>query len=444
MTREIVHAVRNIARMPVLATVVIVSIAVGVGVNTAVFSWVQSLVLRPLPGVRDASAFLSVEPRAETGSYPGTSWPEFRDLRERLRSFSDLIASRAAPLNVGERGQVERAFGQLVSGNYFAALGLQPAIGRFIQPDEVVHAGSEPVVVISHNYWQTRFGGAAGALGRTIRVNDLPLTIIGVAPARFQGTVLSLTFDLWVPATLAPALLAGSLELEDRSLRGYSVLGRLQPGASRRQAQAELRETMTALARTFPETNAKIQGEVLPFWQATRGPQRMLVNGVVLLQAILLLLLLAVCGNTANLMLARASSRQREIGVRLALGAGPWRVAGSLLTENILLAAAGSALGVAVAAWGTEALRAAPIIGAVPVRFQTELDLVSVAFAAAIGVASGLLFGAAPAVRLARVDPQAALRAGDRTAARSGLRDALIGVEVALALLVLVAAALFL
>jgi predicted permease len=443
MGRDLRHAWRSIVRMPVVAAVVVVSLGVGIGVNTAVFSWIQAVVLRPLPGVSGASRFHLVEPRAETGSNPGVSWLEYRDLKERLRLMPDLLAFRIVPFNVGEIGRVERTFGLMVSGNYFSALGLRPALGRFILPDEVTRAGGEPVAVISHDYWQTRYGGAPAALGRTIRVNDRVVTIVGVTPERFQGTVLGLNFDLWVPATLAPELLAGSRELEDRSQRGYAVMGRLGPDTTREQAQAELVQAMRELAQAFPETNRNMTGEVLPFWQAPRGPQRMLAQALMMLQGIMLLLLLAVCGNTANLMLARASARQREIGVRLALGAGPWRVAGVLLTENLMLAVMGSALGVLIAVWGTEALRAVPLIGAFPIKFQTDLDGVSLAFAASLGILCGVIFGAAPAAQLARVDPQAALRSGSRNAGRSGLRNALMGVEVGLALVVLLAAALF-
>jgi predicted permease len=443
MMRDLRQAWRAIARMPVLAAVVIVSLGVGIGVNTTVFSWIQGVVLRPLPGVSGAASFHFIEPRTETGSYPGVSWLEYGDFKERLRSLPDLLAFRFVPLNVGETGRGERTYGLLVSGNYFSALGLRPALGRFIRPDEVARAGGEPVVVISHGYWQTRFAGSPGALGRTIRVNDRLLTIVGVAPERFQGTVLSLNFDLWVPATMAPPLQAGSRELEDRTLRAYSVMGKLAPHVTREHAQAELDQTMRDLAQAHPDSNRKMQGEVLPFWRALRGPPRMLAQALVTLQGIMLLLLLAVCGNTANLMLARASARQREIGVRLALGAGPWRVASALLTENLMLALLGAALAVPIAIWGTEALRAVPIITAFPIRFQTDVDAVSLAFAALLGIVCGLLFGIAPAAQLARVDPQAALRSGSRTAGRSRLRNVLMGVEVGLALVVLLAAALF-
>jgi predicted permease len=444
MINDLGHAWRSIVRMPVLATVVIVSLGVGIGVNTAVFSWVQTMFLRPLPGVADAGRMHLVEPRADTGSYPGASWLEYQDLKQRMRAFPDLFAFRMVPFNVGEPGHVERTFGELVSGNYFSALGLRPALGRFLRPDEATKAGGEPVVIVSHDFWQTRFSGDPGVLGRTIRVNERPLTIIGVAPSGFQGTVLMLKFDLWVPATFAPSLLAGSRELEDRSLRGYSVLGSLPRSTTPAQAQAELDHAMRELARTYPDTNAKVQGEIVPFWQAPRGPQRMLGRALLILQGLMLLLLLAVCGNTTNLMLARASVRQREVGTRLALGAGPWRIASLLLTESLMLALLGAVLGAAIAVWATDAMRAVPVIGAFPIRFQTSIDGGALAFATALGGLCGLLCGIAPALQIARVDPQSALRAGSRSAGRSPVRNALMAVQVGLALLVLIAAGLFL
>jgi predicted permease len=443
MMNDVRQAWRSIGNMPLLAAVIVISLGVGIGVNTAVFSWVQAVVLRPLPGVADAGSLHLVEPRADTGSYPGVSWLEYGDLRRRLGSFDDLLAFRMVPFNVGESGHVQRFFSLLVSANYFSALGARPALGRFFRPEEATSPGSEPVLVVSHEFWQTRFGGSATALGQTVRVNGLPLTIIGVAPEGFEGTVLALHFDLWAPATLAPALL-GSTELEDRALRGYQVTGRLRPHVSRAQAQAELDQTMQNLAIAYPDTNQKMHAEVLPFWQAPRGPQRLLAGAVVLLQGVMLLLLLAVCGNTANLMLARASARQREIGIRLAIGAGRLRVVSLLLTENLMLALLGAALGAVIAVWATNALHNVPVLGAFPVRFQTSLDALSVVFAIGLGLLCGLIFGVAPALQLARVDPQLALHAGARTAGRSGLRNALMGVEVGLALVVLLAAALFL
>jgi predicted permease len=429
--------------MPGLTAVVVVSLGIGIGVNTAVFSWIQARVLQPLPGVAGAAGFLLVEPRAQTGSYPGVSWLEYQDLQRRLGSIRELIAARMVPFNVGPAGRPERTFGMLVSGNYFSALGLKPALGRFLRPEEVERAGGDPVAVISHAFWQTRLAGAPGVIGETVRVNDTPLTIVGIAPAGFQGTVIGMSFDLWVPATLAPALIPGSGELELRSSRGYTATGILRPGATRAQAQVELNRAMEELARDYQQTNATIKGEILRFWQAPRGPQRFIVSALVGLQGVLLLLMVVVCGNTANLMLARASAREREMGVRMALGAGAARIASLVLMENLLLGLMGAGLGAAIAVWATKALRAVPIFFAFPVTLGSRIDPLSLAFAAIVGIGCGLTFGIPPVLQLARAHPHRSIRSGFHTARRSKLRDVLIAVEVALALVVLVVAGYF-
>src|SRR5690349_16849270 len=185
--RDVRHATRAILRMPGLAVVVIVSLAIGIGVNAAIFSWIQGLVFKPLPGVRDASAFQLIEPRSDIGAHVGTSWPEYRDLREQLTSFREIIAFKMVPLTLGESPRTVRGYGQLVSANYFTGLGLEPSLGRFPTPSEVSRPGVEPVVVISNGFWKTRYGAAPDVVGRRLRVNDQDLTIIGVAPPKFQG-----------------------------------------------------------------------------------------------------------------------------------------------------------------------------------------------------------------------------------------------------------------
>ncbi len=428
--------------MPVVSTVVVVSLAIGIGVNTVVFSWIQARILNPVPGVEDGRQLLLIEPKTEAGLYAGASWPEFKDLRATLQSFDGLVAARMAPLYVGPAGSVERLFGLLVSDNYFSALGIRPALGRFFAPAEVLHAGGAPVAVISHRLWKSHFRAAPDVIGRTVRINGRELTVIGVTRDEFQGTTVGLQFDAWLPATLAPIVAAGSTEIENRGVRGYQVIGQLKGSASRRQAQEEVTMVMRQLAGAYPATNAKVTGEVLRFTDSPRGPQRMLNTALAVLQAIMLLLLLAVCGNVANLMLARASARQKEMGIRLALGARPWRVASLLLTENVVLAVLGAALGAAFAIWGTQGLLVLPLTG-LPIRFQTSIDGVGLAFAMALGVACGLLAGAAPAMQLSRVDPQQAFRAGVASAGRSRLRHALMGAQVALAMIVLLVAGLF-
>ncbi len=438
------NAGRSISRMPGLAAVIVVSLAIGIGVNTTIFSWIQMILFEPMPAVRGAANFLLVEPRTETGGYPGASWLEYRDLQTQVPALRDIVASQMVPFNVGETGRTERTHGQLVSGNYFSALGLRPAIGRFIRPEEAERPGTEPVVVISYDYWQTRFRGAPDAVGKELRVNERNLIVIGVAPRDFQGTMVPLKFELWVPATMTPALLGGTRDLEDRSTRAFSLIGMLRPGATREEAQAEFRTAMAEFARNYPEASAGIGGEILTFWKAPRGPQRLLVSGLAILQGVTLLLLLAVCGNTANLMLARGSTRQREMAVRVALGAGRWRIVSLVLWENMLLAFLGAGLGAAMAVWGTTALRVAPMIGAFPILFPTRVDELTLAFAILLGAACGLIFSAAPVVHLIRLDPQDGLRSSSNTPPRSRTRKALMGVEVGLAMVVLIAAALFL
>jgi predicted permease len=357
-------------------------------------------------------------------------------LRERLGSFRELLAFRMLPLNFGEPGHEERVYAQLVSGNYFSALGLQPALGRFLRPEEATQPGGAPVAVISHAFWQNHFAADPDMLGRSLRVNDRLLTIIGVAPVDFQGTVVGLGFDLWVPATLAPVLLGGASELDNRDTRGYSLIGLLAPGASKAGAQVELSGAMEQLARMHPESNASISAEVLPFWRAPRGAPRFLLGALAVMQGFMLLVLLVVCANAANLLLARATVRRREIGVRLALGARPRQILRLFLVESLLLGILASALGVLVALWGTNALRAVPLPSGFPFKFQTDLETGGLLFAVLLGLGSALLFGLIPAVQSARTDSQLALRASRQGSGRSRMHGALVGIEVALALLV--------
>jgi predicted permease len=443
LVRDVRHGCRTLVRAPVLTIVIVISLGAGIGVNTTIFSWMQAMMVHPIPGVRGSSNFYLIETRTETNTYPGLSWLEYRDIREQLRGFQDLLAHRMAPVNIGERGQDERAYALLVSGNYFSVLGLQPALGRFLHPDEVSRPGGAPVVVISHGYWQAHFAGSSSAVGQTLRVNDRILTIVGVAPRDFQGTTVGLNFDLWAPATMAPLLLDGSRELEVRADREYGVIGRLQPGVGSARAQIELDSAMRRLAQDYPESNGGVRAEVRPFWWPSHGPQRGLIAALAVLQGIMLLVLLVVCTNTANLLLAQATARRREMGVRLAIGAGPRRIVAMLLTESLVLALVGAGFGAALAVWGNDALRAMPTYGALPIRFQTGLDMGGLLFAVLLGIGCSVIFGTVPAVHMARTDPQDALRSGAQSAGRSRFRSRLVTVEVALAIVVLVVAAMF-
>lgn len=441
--RDVRHACRAIARMPLVATVIVVSLGAGIGVNATIFSWIQTVVFNPMPGVEHSRAFHFVEAVTDTGAYPSSSWREYRDLRQRLSAFESLTAFRMVPLYVGESGRTERAYAELVSGNFFDVLGLRAATGRLLTDADTARPGGDLIAVISYDYWQSHYGGAADVLRQPLRANGQMATIVGVAPKGFQGSVLGLTFDVFMPATAAPLLVPGSNELDDREQRGYAVMGRLANGRTRAQALDDARAAFRELAIAYPASNATVTTEVLPFFDAPRGPQRFFASALWFLQVIMLLLLLTVCGNTANLVLARANTRQREVGVRLALGASRWRILSLFVTENVILALAGSALGILIAMWGTEALRAVPMTGAFPVKFQTQIDLTTLTFAVALGLVSGLLFGAPPAAQLADADPMTALRTGMRGPARFGLRNLLMAGQVALAMILITVAGLF-
>lgn len=452
MRADLLHAARALARMPLVSLTVIVSLAVGVGVNATVFSWIQAVVFHPMPGVRGSGEFHFVEPVSESGARPSASWREFQDLQAGVTSMRDLTAFRMAPLYVGAPGRTERAYGELVAGNFFDALGLTPAAGRLLGVSDTVRPGGERVVVISHDYWRAHFESRADAIGAPLRVNDAVLTVVGVTPRDFQGSVLGLSFDLFLPATLAPVLMPGSTELDDRSVRAYSVMGRLAGGASLTDAARDASLTdaagdvvrvMAELAAAYPASNRGVTGEVLPFFQAPRGPQRFFASALWFLQVVMLLLLLTVSANTANLVLARAMSRQREVGVRLALGAPPWRIARLLMFESLWLALAAGALGMLAAIWGTEALRAVPMTGAFPVKFQTAVNGGTLVFGLSVALLCGVLFGAAPAAHLARVEPRRALNPGASALPQGSLRGLLMAAQLAVAVVVLAAAGLF-
>ena len=441
--RDLRLAARNVLRARGLSLVIVASIAIGIGVNTTVFSWIEARVIRPLPGVDRGADFLLVEARGENGSYPSMTWLEYRDLRDRLSSFQSLIAFRMAPLSVGAADWSERTYGILVSANYFSALGLTPHAGRFIEAADA--DAVEPVAVISHRFWQARLGGVENVVGQTIRLNDRVFKIIGVAPPEFVGTVMGLTFEIWVPATTAPIVAEGSRELVSRSSRGYLVMGDLKPGVKRTEAATELDAAMRTLATEYPDTNSTIRAEVIPQWQSPRGPQQSIVAALAMFQAAMLLVLAVVAGNTVNLVLTRAGSRQHEAGVMLAIGASRWRIVRLVLLENLTLSVAGAALGALIAVWGTTALRAVPLPspGGLELTFHTAVDGVTLAFAIGLGIVCGVIIGLPAGLMLSRVSPAAAMRGGAGVTGHSTLREAFLAIEVGLAVVVLVVAAAF-
>jgi predicted permease len=449
MLSDLRFALRQLAKSPGFTAVVVLSLALGIGANTVVFSSIQASFLDPLPGVEHGARLMVIDPRDRSGTYLLSSWLDYRDVREQQTSFREIAASSVRPLNLGgPDGQDERIWAELVSDNFFPLLGVRPALGRFFTANESTHPGSSPVAVIAYAFWQTRFGGSPTVLGQTLRLNDVVFTIIGVAPEKFKGSIVALGFDVWVPLTMAGQLIPTSKELTARDNRPLLLLADLKPGITVPQARTELEAIFRRLAAAYPETNADLTPDLLPLWRSPVGPpQRLLLGALATQQILVFLVLLVVCTNTANLLLARATVRQKEIGIRLALGAGRFRIIRQLLTESLLLALLGALGGVLFSLWGIDALHHVRMPGNLPIKVVTHLDAVGCAFSVLLGIACGLLFGLAPALQLTRADVNPALKVGGREAGaapRHRLRDLLVAAEVAIALIVLVLAGLFL
>ncbi len=436
-------AFRALFKSPGLTLVVVLSLAVGIGANTVVFSWLKSSVFNPLPGV--SAPVVLLETRDDTGNFVGTSWLEYKDLRAMLPSFEEVAAHRPRALYLGNSERESRVFAEYVSENFFRTLEVRPQLGRFFAPDEATKPGSAPVVVISDDFWRHHFKGAANVIGQPLKLNDRTLTVIGVTPRGFRGAMNNLAFDLWVPLTMASELQPATTELTRRtsSVRTYVMLAKLKPGVTAGQAQGELAAAARQMIATYPETNRGLGYALLPTWRSPRGGETVVVS-LASLQAFAVLILIVVCANTANLLLARASTRQREIGVKLAIGAGPMRIVFQLLTESVLLALLGAAVGLLVALWSVDALGQMPLPGNLPIRLAPQLDWVGLLFATGLGTACGVAFGLAPALQLARGDVLQALRGGrGALGGRNRLRDVLVGLEVGVARVVLVLAGLF-
>ena len=448
LAQDFRYALRLLAKAPVLSAVIVLSLALGIGANIVVFSSIQAVFLDPLPGVEHGARLMVIDPRDRSGTYHESSWLDYRDVREQQTSFREIAASRIRPLNLrGPDGRDERIWAELISDNYFSLLRLRPALGRFPTAAESTRPGSSPVAVIAYPYWQTHFGGSPAVLGQTLRLNDVVFTIIGVAPEKFQGSIVALGLDVWVPFTMAGRLFPTSKELIARDKRPLVLLADLKPGFTVAQARDELEAIFRRLAAAYPETNAGLTPDLLPLWRSPIGGQPLMLGALATQQVLVFLVLLVVCANTANLLLARATVRQKEIGIRLALGAGRLRLVRQLLTESLLLALLGALGGVLFSLWGIDALHHVPLPGYLPIKVVSHLNATGCAYSVLLGLACGLLFGLAPALQLTRTDVNPALKVGGGgagAAPRHRLRNLLVAAEVAIALIVLMLAGLFL
>jgi len=436
--RDVRYSVRTILRTPGFAATAIISIALGVGANTIVFSVVNALVLKPLP-INDPDRVVFVQ---RVGSFVSHSFPFYRDLRDRNSTFEDLAGYRITMMEVEANETPTHEWGYLATGNYFDLLGVTPALGRFFRQADDVAPGANPYVVLSYDYWRTRFGGNPSVVGSTIRINRMPYAVLAVAPAGFYGTEAFYRPDLWVPMSMQAQIEVGNPWLENRNTSNTWIIGRLKPDVSIQQAESNLNALSRQLATEY---GTRIEGPAIRLTRpgfvgdAFGGPARAFALGVLVLSG---LVLLTACANLAGVLAARGTDRQRELAIRLSIGAGRGRLIRQLLTETLVLASLGGVVGTVGSVIATRALSQWRLPIALPVQLDVTPDVRVFAFALLISVLAGIAFGVAPAKRAAATDASTALKSveGGR-AGRWPLRDVLVGVQVAVCF-VLVAACL--
>ncbi|HEY7095784.1 MAG TPA: ABC transporter permease [Terriglobales bacterium] len=431
LSRDLRYGIRTLGKSPGFAGTAIVSLALGLGVNTLVFSVFDSLFLRPLP-VRDPERVRFVE----TPEGPSNSFPTYRDLRDNNSAFSGLAGYRIDPMGLESGGRSTRIWGYLATGNYFDVLGIKPALGRFFHQEDDQSAGASPYAVLSYNSWQARFGGDPKIVGQTVRINGLRYNVLGVAPPGFHGTELFYWPEVWVPMMMEQQIEPGNAWLNERHTWNTWILGRLKPGITDAAAAADLNRIASGLARRFPDSDQALRlrlAQVGLVGSAMRGPVHEFTAGVLLLAA---LVLLAACSNLAGLMLARGGDRQREMAIRLSIGAGRGRIMRQLLTESLMLAAAGGIAGCALAMALSRLLSQwhAPVD--FPVQFEIGADWRLFLFAVVASITTGILFGFGPALQLSRADINTVLKGGSGIAVfrrfRLSFRDVLVLGEVSL------------
>ena len=442
-------ALRQLLRSPGFTIVAVLSLALGLGINTTIFSVVSGLLLRPLP-VADPERLAAVFTSDFSGpAFGGSSYVDYTDIRDRARGFEALAAVWTEPINLSSTGGAEVVAGQFASGNFFQVVGRPAAHGRLLQPVDD-RAGAPPVVVISHGLWRRRFGSDPGVIGQVVGVGGQQATIAGVAPEEFTGIVRGLRVDIWVPFAFYQVIHPGTDELTSRGARGLSIVGLLRPEVPPRLAQAELRTLAAQFQSAYPDAWTDVRGTARRLTLVPESELRVLpqirggvLGGSALLLGVAALVLLIACANLANLLLARAAARRREIAVRLSLGAGRARLVRQLLTESVLLAGAGGVLGVVVALWGTDLISKIQVPGPFPIDLAFAPDFRVLAFALAASMLTGVLMGLAPALQASRPDMVSALRDDATGVARTRLRSAFVVAQMAMSLVLLVAAGLF-
>jgi len=444
--QDLRYGSRMLLKRPGLSSIAIITLALGIGANTAIFSLVNTVLLRPLP-IDRPEQLVSLNSDSPSGnSVPTLSYPNYRDFRDRNDVLAGLLCYRFSPISLSNNGVNERMWAYLVSGNYFDVLGVKPALGRFFTQQDDKAPGAHPVAVITYNCWKNRFAGDTDVIGRNVIVNGRSYSIIGVAGEGFHGSEISYMPEMWFPMMMLGQIEPGSDYLEDRDSANLFVQGRLNPGVTTQQAETELKTIAAELAREYPNENENKTIMLSPpglFGAFLRGP---IVGFAGVLMAVVGLVLLLACTNLANLLLARATERRREIAIRLAIGAGRGRLIRQLLTESVLLGGCGGVLGLGLAYWVVDAMMAFKPPMDIPLSTELHIDYRVLLFTAAVSLLTGVLFGLLPALQATNPDLVPALK--DETSIggyrRSWLRNGLVVFQVSLSLLLLICAGLVL
>ncbi|HEV2689423.1 MAG TPA: ABC transporter permease, partial [Bryobacteraceae bacterium] len=468
--QDLRFAIRTLAKSPGFLTVAVLSLGLGIGANTAIFGLINAAMLRALPVSHPERLVLLTDPGSsgvavetrEWGVRNILSYPEFEQLRAHNSVLSGMFAAQSEPSNLdvftGRSGQEQstKAHVQLVSGEFFGVLGLRPILGRGFTPEEDRVPGANPVAVISHGFWQREFAGDPGVVGRNIRVGQSRFQILGVAPQGFRGIVVGADIDLWIPITMQEQVLRGRNYLKPVDTLWLQVMARLAPGTSRKTAEAGInvafQQILKGWAAELPTEEERRQSlnQKIALRDGAKGASDLrdqFSDPLLLLMGMVGLVLSIACANIANLMLARASGRQREIGVRVALGASRARLIRQLLTESIVVAALGGILGAFLAVWGTDVLLSLVSTGVSDLALEVQGDSRVFLFTAAISLLTGILFGLAPAIRATRLDVNQTLAANARGSiggrGRSQTGRLLVIAQVALSVVLLMGATLF-
>lgn len=455
--RDLRYSSRTMRKNPLFVFFVVSTLALGIGANTTVFTIINTLLLNPLP-VPNSSTLVSVSIRgtkntAKSQASLPMSYADLKDYQVKNAAFQSLAGyTGARPVTLQTDGGSRRMFAELVTGSYFPTLGLRPALGRFFLPEEDSTPGAHAVAVMNYATWQMRFGGTADVIGKTLRLNKVVFTVIGVAPPRFIGLSAVFGPDLWMPAAMTERVFPNEMQgaLTDRAKAAFLGVGRLRPGIGRLQAQANLSTVATALAREYPETDTGHTASARPISEVLlgeNGDNSVLFGSAVLLIIVLLVLLIA-CSNVANLLLARAAARQQEVAVRLAIGASRGRLVRQFLTESTLLGLISGLVGYAIGYAGLQALWSFLPPDVSSNLMKPKMDAMVFVFTGALALFTGFLFGTIPALRASRASVAETLKEEARTAGKSRTRvtfaNALLVGQVAFSFFSLITAALFL